>query len=318
MKQRHFTKLDDKSHLLAGGIAGCVAKSFVAPFDRVKILFQTKSPYVSQYSGNFLRFSKRQIGKITGVFGAIKAVYGEQGIAGLFRGHSMTLLRIFPYASVQFASYERYKQLLAIESHPNDQVRRFLSGAAAGVTAVTLTYPFDIFRTRLVYLTNKNGPKNSLLEIHRQLWNENFGLFQGYPATLLGIFFYAGSSFYVFETLKKHILSFNSSLFSNINEGHSTLRALPKFCCGVLAGLVGQTVAYPFDVVRRRMQLRNIAQPLSTYSSILGSFLRVWTQEGLRGFFVGLSINYLKVGPSTGISFLVYEFLKEKLYKHET
>jgi hypothetical protein len=27
-------------HLISGGIAGCVAKSSIAPFDRVKILFQ--------------------------------------------------------------------------------------------------------------------------------------------------------------------------------------------------------------------------------------------------------------------------------------
>lgn len=53
MKQ--FTKLEDRHHFIAGGIAGCLAKSFVAPFDRVKILFQTKSPLVTEYSGNTAR-----------------------------------------------------------------------------------------------------------------------------------------------------------------------------------------------------------------------------------------------------------------------
>lgn len=37
--------------LMAGGIAGCVAKTVIGPFDRVKILFQVHSPAVTQYAG---------------------------------------------------------------------------------------------------------------------------------------------------------------------------------------------------------------------------------------------------------------------------
>ena len=230
----------------------------------------------------------------------------------------MTLLRIFPYASIQFSSYERYKQLFSVDQYPNDQLRRFLSGAAAGITAVTFTYPFDIFRTRLVYLTKEpDNIRHSLRDIYRQLWKERYAFYQGYPATLVGIFFYAGSSFYTFESVKKYLISTNSPLLTTTTSTAVSLRVLPKFCCGMLAGLAGQTVAYPFDVVRRRIQLKNVSHSLSSYSSLIPSIMRVWRQEGLRGFFVGLTINYLKIAPSTGISFLTYEFLKEKLANYE-
>lgn len=36
----------------------------------------------------------------------------------------------------------------------------------------------------------------------------------------------------------------------------------------------------------------------------------ILAKEGWRGFFVGLSINYVKVAPATGLSFVTYEFMK--------
>ena len=45
--------------LIAGGVAGCVAKSVIAPLDRVKILFQASKPEYMQYAGAFLLFHQQ-------------------------------------------------------------------------------------------------------------------------------------------------------------------------------------------------------------------------------------------------------------------
>jgi solute carrier family 25 protein 16 len=84
--------------LVAGGIAGCAAKTIVAPLDRVKILFQTNHIIYAPFQGSF-----------SGYFKAISMVQNQQGIRGLFQGHSATLLRIFPYAGIKFMMYEQFK-----------------------------------------------------------------------------------------------------------------------------------------------------------------------------------------------------------------
>ncbi len=67
------------------------AKTVVAPLDRVKILFQASNPQFAKYTGSWF-----------GVVTAMKDIYKDEGARGLFRGHSATILRIFPYAAIKF------------------------------------------------------------------------------------------------------------------------------------------------------------------------------------------------------------------------
>jgi hypothetical protein len=48
-------------------------------------------------------------GTWTGVFKAGRDIVKSNGVAGLFQGHSVTLMRIFPYAAIKFVAYEQFK-----------------------------------------------------------------------------------------------------------------------------------------------------------------------------------------------------------------
>lgn len=41
--------------------------------------------------------------------------------------------------------------------------------------------------------------------------------------------------------------------------------------------------------------------------------ITIWRTQGLKGLYSGLSINYLKVVPSTAIGFAIYDALKQYL-----
>lgn len=51
----------------------------------------------------------QSLGTFSGVFKAARDIVKHTGSRGLFQGHSVTLIRIFPYAAIKFVAYEQYK-----------------------------------------------------------------------------------------------------------------------------------------------------------------------------------------------------------------
>ncbi len=71
----------------------------------------------------------------------------------LYKGNGAQMLRIFPYAAFQFTSYETYKHInkIIFKDRANNFLNSMACGSLAGVTAVTLTYPLDVIRSRLAF-----------------------------------------------------------------------------------------------------------------------------------------------------------------------
>ena len=122
----------------AGAIAGSCAKTFIAPLDRTKILFQ-----VSQQP-----FSLRA------AFNLAKSVVQEEGWRALYKGNFATVARVVPYSGIQLMAFDQYRaafrRRLGLEVGARlPPMENFLAGAAAGATSVALTYPLDLMRARL-------------------------------------------------------------------------------------------------------------------------------------------------------------------------
>ncbi len=96
---------------------------------------------------------------------------------------------------------------------------------------------------------------------------------------------YAGVSFLTYGSLKRYTSDFFAT---------PTVRDLS---CGAVAGAVSQTASYPFEVVRRRMQVGGARGGSGV--SWREAVKAIKESRGYRGFFVGLSIGYLKVVPMT-------------------
>lgn len=77
---------------------------------------------------------------------------------------------------------------------------------------------------------------------------------------------------------------------------------------GAIAGIISRTFCAPIEMVSTVMMCRG-----DECTSMTLELSKAWKKEGLRGMFKGNGANCLKVAPSRGTQFLVYEFVKRKM-----
>ncbi|ETS82721.1 hypothetical protein PFICI_04597 [Pestalotiopsis fici W106-1] len=328
---------------IAGGLAGCAAKTTVAPLDRVKILFQTSNPQFAKYQNSWAGFAR-----------AVRDIYAGNGVPGLFRGHSATLLKIYPYAAIKFVAYEQFRAFMITSPAQETWWRRFFAGAQAGVTSVFFTYPLEVIRVRLAFETKHRS--SSLAAICKKIYHEQptngaaaaaaarsatatstsatatatasavqaavtphsglINFYRGFSTTILGMVPYAGMSFLTHDTAGDLFRHPSIREYTTLpqpagapTDKPAPLRAWAELTAGGISGAVSQTVSYPLEVIRRRMQVSGAVGD--------GHRLRIgetagliFKERGFPGFFVGLTIGYMKVVPMVAVSFYTYERMK--------
>ena len=175
-------------NLVAGGLAGMVAKSFVAPIDRIKIMYQITSAH----------FRIRDVPDV-----ALKIIK-EEGFTALWKGNTATLIRVFPYSGIQFMVFDRVKThfltkdegneakqhwLLADQDTPRRSMTKratrsgdltpfesLISGMTAGAVSVMATYPLDLTRAQLAVLKKKKKDKSgSFVSVLTRNYTEGVG-----------------------------------------------------------------------------------------------------------------------------------------------
>lgn len=85
-----------------------------------------------------------------------------------------------------------------------------------------------------------------------------------------------------------------------------------RLVCGGVAGAIAQTITYPLDVIRRRLQSSGLLG--FHYNGLFDTARKLYSEEGPRSFYRGMMPNYLKVVPAISVSFVLYETI-QNLFK---
>lgn len=259
--------------------------------------------------------------------------------------------------------YEQYKSFLMPTKESESPLRRLLAGSMAGVTSVFFTYPLDVLRVRMAYEVET---KPTVVQAARTLWNEEpmfrirgavetsdslkgralrmlYGcsnFYTGFSPTVYGMIPYAGISFLTYETMTTWLKAEEKTSYVG-PDGRRHVSSWASLIAGGLSGALAQTVSYPWEVIRRNMQVAGTLSHLameqlkistnaaetgtksiselkanSQYRTSWSTAKVIFAKKGVKGFFVGLSIGYLKVTPMVATSFYVYEYCK-RMFKME-
>lgn len=208
------------------------------------------------------------------------------GVRSLWNGHSTTLVRVAPYAGLQFAVHDFLENsfLGLLDTNRLPAGYKFAAGAIAGLVATMCTYPLDVLRVRLA-LTPGATWKSA---IHQG------GLWHGLTPTLAGIIPYSGTAWCAKQELHNALSDYRGGQKAVFHEA---------IVLNGLAGLAGQFVTYPLDVIRRRMQM---AGRETSVSELLRHLIKT---EGMRGLLKGFTMNVVKGPVTISVSMTTYDTL---------
>ncbi|TVY43594.1 putative mitochondrial carrier [Lachnellula subtilissima] len=204
------------------GAAGATAGSFITlvacPFEltkvsaQVSVLMAHKHSSVSDATG--ISSSKGRAARAVassyqnkGTFQTAKNIIKHRGIAGLYSGFNLHLLRDTLGTSIYFMTYESSKQLITTytgDSSPTNPLSVLFAGGLCGVASWALIYPIDsaksIYqRNCLTVAKGEQVNKAPRIEFLNRKLYRGLGVSMGRSCVVNSIFFS------VFEFIKKQI-----------------------------------------------------------------------------------------------------------------
>ncbi|WVZ55793.1 hypothetical protein U9M48_006409 [Paspalum notatum var. saurae] len=291
--------MNTTKHLWAGAVAAMVSRTVVAPLERLKLEYIVR-------------------GEQRNLFELMHAIATTQGLKGFWKGNFVNILRTAPFKAVNFYAYDTYrKQLLKwSDNEETTNFERFIAGAFAGVTATIMCIPMDTIRTRMV--APGGEVLGGVIGVARHMIQTEgfFSLYKGLVPSLISMA-PSGAVFYgVYDILKMAFLRSpeGKKRVSMMKQQKQDANALDQLelgtvrtlLYGAIAGCCAEAATYPFEVIRRQLQMQVKATRMNAFATCL----KIVDQGGVPALYAGLIPSMLQVLPSASISYFVYELMK--------
>lgn len=263
----------------AGGISGAVAQTVTIPLDNV-------------HRSKFYR--------------------PHETVARLWAKHLTNVIRFFPTRAFNFAFKDQSKQFFPIYNPKIDfgmlLLINMLSGGLAGAGSLCIMYPVDFALTRLA-LDMGSGKRSfrGLADCLVKTAKEPagiMGLYHGFGVSLAAVMPYRAVYFGMFDTLAS---------INPCRNDRGVLAFTSKFVIAQTTAIVASYVSYPFDTIRRRLQMQSERPPAARiYSGAVDCLTKITQQEGVSLLFKGAGTNAWRT-ISTALVLVLYDEVKPLL-----
>jgi len=287
-----------------GGFSGAVAKTLTAPIERIKLVVQTQDANPKIRSGEVARY--------TGMVDCGQRIMKEQGFKRFWDGNATNCIRYFPTQAFNLAFKDTFKKMFP-KYNPKSEFGMFflsnlISGGAAAASSMTIVYPLDYARTRLASDVGSGKKTFSGLGdciVKTMKGPGGFGaLYTGFGVSVVGIVGYRGLQLGTFDT----IVGLNPW-----KKDKGFMGAVSTFGAAQTAITIGAGATYPFDTVRRRLQMQSEKPPEEhIYKGTMDCFKKIAAEEGLAaGLYKGFLANVVR---SIGGALVLVLYDRAKMY----
>jgi len=290
MRETADPRLNPVVNFLIAGGASAAGRAFVNDLSVVKMMAQAGTP-----GGNM------------GAFQAYKSLWQHYGLVkGFFKGTAPAVARIFPYAGIQFLTYDALVRNFSgrkpgVIYREQPQILSLavvaVAGGIAGSLAQIVTHPLDVIKVRMSLqspLPNEILYKSTQSCFAKILEKEGLaGLYKAFPISVVGAGVFSGTMFLLWDI--------------GDNLPWRRIEGRPVFAVGpidvewlalpVAAAAAANVASHPFDLIRKKMmaytpeaKLTDFEVPNSTWECIK----RTYKFNGLPGFFQGIVANAAK------------------------
>jgi len=270
-----------------GGVSGAVAKTLTAPIERIKLVVQTQDANPKIRSGEVPRYK--------GIIDCGSRIISEQGFLRFWDGNFTNCIRYFPTQAFNLAFKDTFKKMFP-KYNPKTEFGMFfaanlVSGGLAAAASMTIVYPLDYARTRLA--SDVGSGKKTFSGLGDCIQKTMAGpggfmaLYTGFGVSVVGIVGYRGLQLGTFDTITG---------LNPYKKDKGLLGAASTFAAAQTAITIGAGATYPFDTVRRRLQMQSEKpKEQHLYKGTLDCFSKIAAEEGLaKGLYKGFIANVVR------------------------
>ncbi|RNA37045.1 mitochondrial thiamine pyrophosphate carrier [Brachionus plicatilis] len=286
-----------------------LTRALIQPFDVLKIRYQVQYEPISK---------KSQLSKYKSLGQSLSTIIKEEGVLALWKGHLTGQLLSISFSAhlLWFEVLTRYAFTLQ-PSLAETENKKFLAHFACGGVGASLTLvtnqPIDTIRTRLV---TQGEPRvyNGILDAVNKVYT-NEGLRGFYRGTVPNLMLITPETAFKlgFYQLLNSLWDYAKRIDSS--ERTKNISAFQSSINGSIAGIISKTIAYPFDLSKKRLQIQGFEDARKKFGKVV-KFSGLWNclyisvkNEGLLGIYKGYLPSVLKAALSSGLTFFFYEQL---------
>ncbi|KAF9904172.1 hypothetical protein EC991_002966 [Linnemannia zychae] len=330
--------------LVFGGLGCMIAVVFTHPVDVIKTRLQLQGEPAAVLPPSSVHASAATGGAVMRT-GAVSSSTSTGAASAVTGAHTTPTLRLFPllrqilrtegprvfvaglapavlresvYSTIRFGSYDFFKGIYSgmgaaglRGGEETTTLVKLMSGLTSGMIGSAIANPTDLIKVRLQAFWPSGKPRYaSIADACRSIYVEEGipGLYRGVVPTAARAMVVTASQLASYDTTKHYLLKLRDS------QGHARFHEgyLTHFCASTVAGLVCSISTSPIDTVKVRYmnQQFNAQGRGHLYRSAIDCAIKTVQREGPLALYKGFLMCWLRLGPHTMLSLMIFEKLR--------